>query len=182
MAQHVVGEMEMHSVANLATLQTPLAIFFLQKRVQTLFSLWESPSTATRARCLAFTARAHTSLSLSLSLSLCVCSVSIQRAAAGREEQCFNSAKHRYYFACFSNFTWCKYSRNHSTAIVIILCVFDFIKRGLYHQDFCEDYILEGRAGYLVNGSRFNHYFILIPSSDNRNSKIYKIKKVLLRI
>ncbi len=118
-------------------------------------------------------ARTH----ISRSLALCVCSVSIQRAAAGREEQRFNSAKHRYYFACFSNFTWCKYSRNHSTAIVIILCVFDFIKRGLYYQDFCEDYILEGRAGYLVNGSRFNHNFILIPSSDNRNSKIYKLKK-----
>ncbi len=28
-AQPVVGEMEMHSVANLATLQTPLATFFL---------------------------------------------------------------------------------------------------------------------------------------------------------
>ncbi len=56
--------MEMHGVANLATLQTPLATFF-----QTLFSLWESASTDARARGLAFTARAHTSLSLSLSLS-----------------------------------------------------------------------------------------------------------------
>ncbi len=37
--------------------------------------------------------------------------------------------------------------------------------------------ILEGRAGYLVNGLRFNHYFIFIPSSDNINSKIYKLKQ-----
>ncbi len=33
----------MHSVANLASLQTPLATFFLQNSVQTLFSFWESP-------------------------------------------------------------------------------------------------------------------------------------------
>ncbi len=41
MAQPVVGEMEMHSVANLATLQTPVATFSLQKSAQTLFSFWE---------------------------------------------------------------------------------------------------------------------------------------------
>ncbi len=29
---------------------------------------------------------------------------------------------------CFSNFT-CKYSRNHSTVIAFMLCVFDFIRR-----------------------------------------------------
>ncbi len=34
-AQPVVGEMEMHSVDNLATLQTPLATFSLQKSAQT---------------------------------------------------------------------------------------------------------------------------------------------------
>ncbi len=32
MAQPVVGEMEMHSVAYLATLQTPLATFFPSKK------------------------------------------------------------------------------------------------------------------------------------------------------
>ncbi len=31
-ARPVVGEMDMHSVANLATLQTPLAIFFNSKK------------------------------------------------------------------------------------------------------------------------------------------------------
>ncbi len=50
-------------------------------------------------------ARAHISLSLSLSLSPSVCLVSVQCAAAGREEQRFNSVKHINYFACFSNFT-----------------------------------------------------------------------------
>ncbi len=39
----VVGEMEINSVANLATVQTPLATFSLQKSAQTLFSLRESP-------------------------------------------------------------------------------------------------------------------------------------------
>ncbi len=43
MAQLVVGEMEMHRVANLATLQTPLATFSFQKSAQKVFSSWESP-------------------------------------------------------------------------------------------------------------------------------------------
>ncbi len=34
--------------------------------------------------------------------------------------------------------------------------------------------ILEGRAGYSLNGLRFNHYLIFIPLSDNRNSKMYQ--------
>ncbi len=127
-AQPVVGEMEMHSVANLATLQTPLATFFPSKKHPNLV-------TGTAARGLALPARAHTSLSLSLcvcsvslparathtplSLSLCVCSVylparaahtplslslslcvcSVSLPARGREEQRFNSVKHRYYVA-----------------------------------------------------------------------------------
>ncbi len=71
----------------------------------------------------------------------------------------------------------CKYSRNHSTAIVFIVCVFDFIRRRLDYQDFlCR---LTSWKGELVmytslNGSRFSHYFIFIPLSDNRDSQIYK--------
>ncbi len=51
MARPVVGEMDMHSVVNLATLQTPLAIFFPSKKyiryyVASLIlhasSVWES--------------------------------------------------------------------------------------------------------------------------------------------
>ncbi len=84
-------------------------------------------------------ARVHTSLSLSLSLSLCVCSVSVQRAhthlslhllsfcsVRSREEQSLIQLNRYYVVACFSNFT-CKYSQNHSTAIVIILWVFYLI-------------------------------------------------------
>ncbi len=63
MAQPVVGEMEMLSVANLATLQTPLATFFPSKKRPNLV-------TDTAARGLALPARARTPLSLSLSLSL----------------------------------------------------------------------------------------------------------------
>ncbi len=117
MAQPVVGEIEMHSVANIATLQTPLVIFFPSKK---------APKLCRASYCCP---SAHTPL------SLCVCSVSVQRvhtslslsmlsfgSARGREEQRFNSVKHRYFVACLSNFT-CKYSRNHSTAIVFILCL-----------------------------------------------------------
>ncbi len=75
----------MHSVANLATLQTPLETFFPSKKHPNLVS--ENHGTAAQARGLALPARTHTSLSLSvgvrllcsarthLSLSLCVCSV-----------------------------------------------------------------------------------------------------------
>ncbi len=107
---------------NLATLQTPLATFFPSKKCPNLVS-------ETHRYCHA-SARTHTSLSLSLSLS-----ASAQRAAergAG-----FNSVKQ--ILCCFSNFT-CKYRRNHSTAIVFILCVFDFIRRRCDYHDFCADY------------------------------------------
>ncbi len=110
----------MHSVANLATLQTtPLATIFPLKKRPNLVSENRRYCRAS-ARSCSPSARTHLSLSLSaqflfsacthlslsaqflfsacthLSLSLCVCSVSLQR---GREEQCFNSVKHRYYVA-----------------------------------------------------------------------------------
>ncbi len=116
-------------------------------------------------RLLSFcSARAHKSLSASaqflfiarthLSLSLCICSVSVHRAHThlslslwasaqflfivqqSRAE--LNSVKHKYYVVCFSNFT-CKYSQNHSTAIVIILWVFYLIRQRLDYNHFCAD-------------------------------------------
>ncbi len=60
----------MHSVANLATLQTPLATFFPSKKHPNLVS--ENHWDCRASRGLALPARAHTSL------SVCVCSV--QRA------------------------------------------------------------------------------------------------------
>ncbi len=71
----------MHSVANLASLQTPLeSFFFTKKSAQTLFSLQES---AVQPHKVLHSHHALTPLSLSLSLSLSpsVCSVSVQRAA-----------------------------------------------------------------------------------------------------
>ncbi len=67
-AQPLVVEMEMHSVANLATLQTPLATFFPKKSPQTLFS----PLLCKRKVLLSQNAHTH------LSLSPSVCSVSVQ--------------------------------------------------------------------------------------------------------
>ncbi len=80
----VVG-MEMHSVANLATLQTPLATS-LQKSTQTLFSFWDSPVLPRECEVL-LSQRMHTSLSLSFSLSL---SVHQLCSASGGEEQHFH--------------------------------------------------------------------------------------------
>ncbi len=109
----------MHSVANLATLQTPLATFFPSKKQPNLVSEnhWDCRASASRG--LALPARAHTSLSLrllcsarahlslslsasalfsartplSLSLSLCVCS------ARGRERSSALIQLNRYYVA-----------------------------------------------------------------------------------
>ncbi len=70
--------MEMHSVANFATLQTPT--FFpsspFKKSTQTLFDLWESLVLPCKREVL-LSQQAHTHISL----SLCVCSVSVQRTA-----------------------------------------------------------------------------------------------------
>ncbi len=105
----------------LPTLQTPLATFFPSKKAPKLYLISENRRYCRASVRSCFPSkRTHT-----LSLSLCLLSFC---SAHGREEQHFNSVKHRYYVACFSNFKY-KYSRNHSTTIVIILCVFDFIKR-----------------------------------------------------
>ncbi len=142
----------MHSVANFATLQTPLATFFPSKKRPNLVSEnhWYcrarscSPSARAHTSLSLSVQRAHTSLSLSLSvqrahtLSLCVCSARV------RERSNALIQLKTQILCCFSNFT-CKYSRNHSTAIVFILCVFDFIRRRCdYHVFFVQINILEG--------------------------------------
>ncbi len=190
----------MHSVANLATLQTPLATFFPSKKAPKP-SFWESPVLSRERKVLlSQRARAHLSLSLSLSLSplslslsslsLCVCSVqrahtslslslslsaSAQRTA-GREEQRFNSVKHRYYVASLilhASIAEITAQLLSLSYVYLILSVDGAIIRIFFVQI----NILEGRAGLCLNGSRFSHYFIFIPLSDNRNSKIYQWKQ-----
>ncbi len=76
-AQPVVVEMEMHSVGNLATLQTPLATFSPFKKVAEPYLVWELPVLPCEVlhfQCV------HTHLSRLYS-------------ARGREEQRFNSVK-----------------------------------------------------------------------------------------
>ncbi len=70
MAQPAVVEMEMHNVANLATLQTPLATFFPSKKRTNIIYFLRIAGTATQARGLAFPVCTHTPLSLSLSVHL----------------------------------------------------------------------------------------------------------------
>ncbi len=98
----------MHSVANLATLQTPLTTFFPSKKRPNLVSenhryccasarsfsssVHTHLSLSLSASAVSLPARAHTSLSLSLHL------LSFS-SAIGREEQRFNPVKHRYYVA-----------------------------------------------------------------------------------
>ncbi len=75
--------------------------------------------------------RAHTSLSLSLSLSL---SASAQFLFSARQRRAELNSVKQILVACFSNFT-CKYSKNHSTAIVIILWVFYLTRQRLNYKD-----------------------------------------------
>ncbi len=101
MAQPVVGEMEMHSVANLATLQTPLATFFPSKKRPNLVS--ENHWYCASARSCSPSTRKHLSLSLCVSAlfsALTPLSLALRLLSARqREEQRFNSVKHRYYVA-----------------------------------------------------------------------------------
>ncbi len=109
LAQPVVGEKEMHSVANVATLQTPLATFFPSKKASKPYldskNLWYCrarscfPSTCTHLSLstsaqFLFSVCTHTHTSLSprllsfcsacahthTPLSIHICSVSVQRA------------------------------------------------------------------------------------------------------
>ncbi len=229
--------MEMHSVANLGTLQTPLATFFPSKKRPNLVSENHRYCRAS-ARSCSPSARAHTSLSLSLSLSasalfnahtslslsLCVCSVqrahtslslsasalfsahtslslcvcSVQRAHTSlsfslslslslslrllstrqREGQRFNSVKHRYYVASLILHA----SIAEITAQLLSLSYVYLISSddgAIIRTFLCR---LTSWKGELVmysslNRSRFSHYFIFIPLSDNRNSKIYQWKQ-----
>ncbi len=68
----------MHSVANLATLQTPLAIFS-PKKAPKPYLVSENRPVLPPEREVLLSQRAHTHLSLSLALY--VCSVSVQRTA-----------------------------------------------------------------------------------------------------
>ncbi len=146
----------MHSVANLATLQNPLATFFFLKRsAQTLFSLRVLP----RERKVLLSQHAHTPLSLSLrlsaqflfskrthiSVSLHVCSVSVQRAhthlslslhllrfcsVRGREEQSLIQLNTDIMLLA-SLILHASIAK--STAIVITLWVFYLIRQQLYY-------------------------------------------------
>ncbi len=119
-----------------------------------------------------FSARTPLSLSLSLSLALRLLS------ARQREEQRFNSVKHRYYVASLILHA----SIAEITAQLLSLSYVYLISSddGAIIMIFlCR---LTSWTGELVtysslNGSRFSHYFIFIPLSDNRNSKIYQSKQ-----
>ncbi len=67
-------------------------------------------------------------------------------SARQREEQRFNSVKHRYYFASLILYA----SIAEITAQLLSLCVFDFIRRRCDYQDFlCRLTSWKG-AGYVV--------------------------------
>ncbi len=114
--------------------------------------------------CVCSVQRAHTSLSLSL--SLCVCS------ACGRERSSALIQLNRYYVASLILHA----SIAEITAQLLSLSYVYLISSddGAIIMIFVQMNILEGSWLCSLNGSRFSHYFIFIPVSDNRNSKIYQ--------
>ncbi len=128
-----------------------------------------APDADCRASARSLFPSARTPLSLSVSLSL-------SASALYSEQLKVAVLSVKTQICCFSNFT-CKYSRNHSTAIVFILCVAYLILSDdgtIINQDFCSDQHLGRESWLCLNGSRFSHYFIFIPLSDNRNRKIFQ--------
>ncbi len=149
--------------------QTLLRGLALPARAHTPLSLALSASAL-------FSARTPLSLSLSLSFSL---SLSLRLLSARqREEQRFNSVKHRYYVASLILHA----SIAEITAQLLSLSYVYLISSddgAIIRIFLCR---LTSWKGELVmysslNGSRFSHYFIFIPLSDNRNSKIYQWKQ-----
>ncbi len=149
-----------------------------------------------------FSARTHLSLSLFLSLrllsfcsarahtslSLCICSVYVQRAhthiflslhllslcsVRGREEQSLIRLN--------TDIMLLASLILHASIAKIpaqLLSLFYLIRQRLDYKDFCADLHLVKESWLCsLNGSRFNHFFIFIPLSDNRNSKIYLWKQ-----
>ncbi len=147
----------MHSVVYLATLQSPLATFFPSKKRPNLVSETLRYSRAS-ARSCSPSARTHLSLSLSLRL-LCSArahlslflslSLSLSASAQQREEQRFNSVKHRYYVASLILHA----SIAEITAQLLSLSYVYLISSddgAIIRIFFVQINILEGRAGYVV--------------------------------
>ncbi len=112
---------------NLATLQTPLATYFPFKKAPKPFLVSENCQYCCASARSCFPS-ARTPLSLSLSLSLSARLLWRRRGAA-------LSVKHRYYVASLILHA----SIAEITALLLLLCVFDLIRRRLDYQDFCAD-------------------------------------------
>ncbi len=104
----------------LSSIADPFSNFFLQKTLQksirTLFRFWESSEVLLSKRAyislslslslsaqFLFSVRSHISLSLFLARSLRLLSFCSAHGSRQRRAE-LKSVKHRYYFACFSNF------------------------------------------------------------------------------
>ncbi len=156
-AQPAVGEMEMHSVANLATLQTPLETFFPSKKAPKPYLISENCR-----YCRLLSQRAHTSLSLSLALSL-----GASALFSARRRGAALSVKHRYYVASLIlHASIAEITAQLSSLSYVYLILSD---DGSIIRIFVQINILEGRAGYVV---LISHYFIFAFQSLFHNHSI----------
>ncbi len=156
--------MQCCQISNIAD---PLATFVsLQKSTETLFSF--ENRRYCRARSCSPGARTQTSLSLALSL----CASAL--FSAQRREQHFQLNTD---IMLFASLIWHASIAEITAQLLFLSYVYLILSDdGSILRIFVQINILEGRAGYSLNGSRFSHYFIFIPLSDNRKSKIYQWK------
>ncbi len=156
----------------LPTLQTPLATFFPSKKAPKLYLISEN-----RWYCRASVRSCFPSKRTHISLSLCVCSVSVQGTAEKSSTLIQLNTDIMLLASLILNTSIAEITAQLlSLSYVYLISLND----SAIIRIFVQIKILEGRAGYSHNGSRFSHYFIFIPLSDklsdNRNSQIYQWK------
>ncbi len=135
-AQPIIGEMEMQC-CQLSDFADPFSDFFsIQKSIQALFSLRIAQYCRLSARSCFHSARTHTHTSLSFSAS-------VQFLFSAQQPAKKSSAliQLNIDIILLASLILHDASRAEITAqaIVIILCVFDFIKLRLNYQGFCAD-------------------------------------------
>ncbi len=137
--------------------------------------------TAAWVRGLSFPVRAHLSLSLSVSLSLSL-SLSVSSAQSVRRPLyiCdWKELKHRYIASLILHAIIAEIiAQLLSLSYVLPIWFYRTMARLGYKSGFlCRLTFRKEELKCSLNGSRFSHYFIFIPLSDNRNNKIYQWKQ-----
>ncbi len=143
----------------LSSIADPFSYFFPFEIVPKPFHFWKSP-VLLHERQVLLSQRRHTILSLSLCGSALF---------SERRREVALSVKHRYYVASLILHASIAEIRAQLLSLSYVYLISS--DGGSVVRIFVQINILEGSWLCSLNGSRFNHYFILIPLSDNRSVK-----------